>query len=416
MHGFSLRHKALACLAALCMVSSVTFVSLRTARAQVAGYFITDLGTLGGTESRAFGINNSGRVVGDSTPLGTTSRHPFIWHEGTMTDIGTLGGSQGDAIAVNGVDYAVGASQTSGDTHAYIWSAVFGKRDLGTLNGGTSVAWDANNSSKVVGTSEIDPFSLSQHAFLWSSSTGMVDLQTLAGPSGSSAAHGINEDGKVVGYSSTPTGQTHAFLYSGGSMSDLGVLGTGTVSIAYEINDEGKVIGYSTISTGGINPPFHAFLWTSGTGMSDLGTLGGNNSIAYDINSRGTVVGFAEIVGGAKRAFVHDAQNGMMDLNTLIPPGTGWVLQEARGINDSGQIVGFGISPSGQTHGYLLTIAIDEIPGGEPPPCSTQAPLPFVQPQAESLSTSAPAPTRQPLPRGRKAIVRPFNPRRVFER
>jgi len=45
----------------------------------------------------------------------------------------------------------------------------------------------------------------------------------------------------------------------------------------------------------------------------------------------------------------------MYDLNSLIDPSLGWVLQEATGINDSGQIVGYGTGPSGQTDAFLLT-------------------------------------------------------------
>jgi probable HAF family extracellular repeat protein len=48
-------------------------------------------------------------------------------------------------------------------------------------------------------------------------------------------------------------------------------------------------------------------------------------------------------------------QNGVItDLNTLIPSGTGWVLQQANGINDNGQIVGTG-TIGGQAHAFLLT-------------------------------------------------------------
>jgi probable HAF family extracellular repeat protein len=44
----------------------------------------------------------------------------------------------------------------------------------------------------------------------------------------------------------------------------------------------------------------------------------------------------------------------MMDLNDLIPGGSGWTLIEAASIDGSGQIVGFG-TINGQTHAFLLT-------------------------------------------------------------
>jgi len=46
----------------------------------------------------------------------------------------------------------------------------------------------------------------------------------------------------------------------------------------------------------------------------------------------------------------------MQDLNNLIPANVGWVLQEATGINDLGQVSGYG-TIGGQTHGFLLTPA-----------------------------------------------------------
>ena len=45
----------------------------------------------------------------------------------------------------------------------------------------------------------------------------------------------------------------------------------------------------------------------------------------------------------------------MTDLNTLINLSSGWTIKDAMAINDSGQIVGYGINPAGQTHACLLT-------------------------------------------------------------
>jgi hypothetical protein len=45
----------------------------------------------------------------------------------------------------------------------------------------------------------------------------------------------------------------------------------------------------------------------------------------------------------------------MANLNTLIPPGAPMFLIEALGINNRGQIIGYGSLPNGQILGYLLT-------------------------------------------------------------
>ncbi|NIN63844.1 MAG: HAF repeat-containing protein, partial [Anaerolineae bacterium] len=55
---------------------------------------IADLGTLGGRNSVAYGINNLGQVVGESDVVSEGS-HAFLWSEDEgMTDLGTLGGSR----------------------------------------------------------------------------------------------------------------------------------------------------------------------------------------------------------------------------------------------------------------------------------------------------------------------------------
>ena len=91
--------------------------------------------------------------------------------------------------------------------------------------------------------------------------------------------------------------------------------------------------------------------------MTSLGTLGGVNSEAFAINERGQIVGAANTAAGAVRAFLWQA-GVMIDLNTLIPDGSGWVLVSARGISEGGQIVGTG-TLNGVTRGFLLTPPID---------------------------------------------------------
>jgi probable HAF family extracellular repeat protein/autotransporter-associated beta strand protein len=60
------------------------------------------------------------------------------------------------------------------------------------------------------------------------------------------------------------------------------------------------------------------------------------------------------VAGGANHAFVSYSGGAAADLNDLIPAGSGWILNFARGINNAGQIVGFGTS-NGEQHAFLLT-------------------------------------------------------------
>ena len=135
-------------------------------------------------------------------------------------------------------------------------------------------------------------------------------------------------------------------------MHSLGTLG-GLWSEGYAINDLGQVTGTAYTEN---DSATHAFLWAGGR-MKDLGVLfkfPGATSWGMGINLHGNVVGFSDCLCQVRyHAFVY--RNGrMLDLNNLIPPGSGWALTQANGINDAGEIVGYGMI-AGQQHAFLLT-------------------------------------------------------------
>ena len=74
----------------------------------------TLLGTLGGSYSIAYGINNAGAVVGTSGDSATGYPHGFVYSGGVMSDIGTLEsyGYHTYAYAINDAGTIVGESQT----------------------------------------------------------------------------------------------------------------------------------------------------------------------------------------------------------------------------------------------------------------------------------------------------------------
>jgi probable HAF family extracellular repeat protein len=170
-------------------------------------------------------------------------------------------------------------------------------------------------------------------------SYNFIDLGTL-GVGNQSYASAINNSGKIVGwslinnYSQTP----RATLWSGTTITDLGAIGDANIlnvprsSVAIDINDLDQIVGYSDTAN---SKKTHATLW-SGFTVNDLGTLGGNFSYAYSINNSGKIVGTSEVVANT---FVRNAalwdSNGITNLSNLDN-----TLSEASAINNLGQIIG----------------------------------------------------------------------------
>ena len=367
-------------------------------------YTVTDLGPVDNPFSQATFVNDPGLVTGlDTAPDG--SQHAVLWYEGLFEDIGTpgLGGPNSGAGGVNEFGQVIGGAETSSvDPHnenfcgygtglqclAFLWQNGV-MTALPTL-GGTNAGWGGiNNRGEVAGYAEEDkvdpdcpgtvavnglgPQVLYFEPVIWGPRPGEIrKLRPLHGDS-TGVAFWINDDGEAVGMSGScantvlpgPSAAPHAVLWErDGSVHDLGNLG-GTVNtsvlgvgnVAFSINNRGQVAGVSALNG---NATFHPFLWTRETGMQDLGVLPGDLvGASLGMNNHGDLVGASisapGIAGGNPRAFLR--HNGVMsDLNALVPASSPLYLLTAFGINDSGEIAGFGVENStGDVHAFLAT-------------------------------------------------------------
>jgi probable HAF family extracellular repeat protein len=354
-------------------------------------YTVTDLGTLpGGTYTYGNWIANHDEIAGNVV-LANGTLHAVLWRNGMISDIGTPGleGQNSVSYAINDRSQVSGLAETTtldpyGEdfcgfgTHlvcrGFLWQDG-AMSELPTLGGANGEGLGINNRGEVAGYAEntvVDPTCPGPQLFQFKPVTWAKgearELPTYPGdPEG--IAIGINDNGAAVGASGTclaygvnNTGAyllpAHALLWQGGTMTDLGNLGGSGAyqgNIGFSVNSRGDVIGNSDLPG---DTTTHAFLWTKKTGMQDLGTLPGDTvSFGEDINDAGEIVGISLAYFFAPTA-AHAViwENGVpINLNSLIVPGdsAGLYLGAALAINARGEIVGWGLTSTGEVHAML---------------------------------------------------------------
>jgi probable HAF family extracellular repeat protein len=330
-------------------IAVICFALAFTSAAVAQTYTVTNIGTLGGNDSVALSINDYGEVVGFSkTADGEV--HAFRYFHDSLFDLSTLGGKESYAYIITNSGILLGDSKTpEGTLRPFMGAPNSPLLNIGDDPHLFGSARGANNVGQVVGfklvTDEHGQFH--KRAYLYTTNR-TIDLGTFGGKQSDAVA--INDAGEVVGhfYTQYHDGPRRAVLYHAGKVLEIGTFG-GVSSNGVAINRTGEVVGYSDLAGG----DQRAFVFSHGK-LKNLGTLpGGTESFAYGIDDRGRIVGASDAKDSPLRAFIY-SDGVMQDLNKLIPADSGWALTEAKAINDSGQIVGYGFF-EGERRAFLLT-------------------------------------------------------------
>lgn len=336
--------------------------SIRELRSPNSNLFLPTLG---------LGINNSGVASGkwghpftcqfcySASVTWATDGAPKILRDGTTN--GNLGYQ---ANAINDAGQAVGTSPTS----AVLWEAAGTQR---TLAGG-SEAHDVND--------HVPSVAVGMGGDAWGTWTGAGAFTPLPAPPvyasimwwHSDHDTAINDSGAVVGTRlvSIPGTTQRFFAAAMATSTSASFLFDPTDRVethAFDINNAGDIVGDRAQIAGRFgNTPYSPFLRTADGTVTILNLSGAGlgTGSARAINSAGIVAGdgypgwpdnvYDDTLPVNQRAWVW-TNGAARDLNTLLPPGSGWILIGANDINDRGEIVGTGRF-NGLSRGYVLSL------------------------------------------------------------
>ena len=299
---------------------------------------MTDIGTLGGNNSYALQINDSGEVAGWSYLADNVTYHAFTWTpSGGMVDLGTLGGCCSQANAINSAGNVAGDSIGSdGLQHPFFWSPATGMVSLGVFTGDQrNYAFGINNHNHVTGQVYYGEV---VHAFIWAPGATFTLIGQLPGAL-HSVGTAINNNDNIVGTGSLPTccSFTSTIWTLAAGMHDTGLFPGGIYTANEAINDSQQVVGWGF--TNSSESKSSAYYWTSSTGRVLLNTLGGDQTYAWGISAKGFITGHSQLPGDTATHAVlwNSYTSAPTDLGTL----PGGVNSYARGLNNALQVVGY---------------------------------------------------------------------------
>lgn len=391
------------------LISSVTIASSSLA----ANYYqVIDLGTLEGTASEGFSVNDNNNAIGVSNGEDFSS-HAFIYRDATQEtiDLGhleyervatdsdgnvtaVLESGRSSALDINNAGFAAGGStqfveigeDSDGnpisievnygvyfDTDALTVSLI---PQVDTENPTDTLAVAINEDGLITGTTKYDPPNDSdsngnpitttyERGFFYDIGTQEFTLIQAIDPEAAGqfvVMRDLNDLGIGVGISTRIENERNIAriiivdVNDPDSPEELDVFG-GFASYPWAINNSGMVVGKASLEN---SVTEQAFMFNSETkAITELGYLNDSfrASEAIDINESNQIVGRSRFQNSPAiyHAFLYE-DGAMKDLNNLIDCDSGWVLNEARAINNAVEgavITGTGVV-NGEKHGFML--------------------------------------------------------------
>ena len=339
-------------------------LTVSTALADAPHYTVTDLGA-SGKISQAEAINNRGQVVG------WQDKESFLWENGRQQIISTQPyqgahgiNEVGQVVGIPGEFHMLLSGSTLSGASAFVWDRGYldylpGFSEAYSINAQGQIAGESSDHATIWERRHVSGALNNAPNFIWQSLPAYKIKQLSGYPY--SIAYSLNSHSEVVGtmLSNLNNIPEHgrAFRYQDGKADFLPIPSHGS-STAFSINELGMIAGMFHKPSSA----WQAALWPPTGAMQTLPPLlGYATAVAHSLNETAQVVGWAakqfasDTIGPSPDARACLWQGGSVyDLNTAIPADSGWILQEARAINNKGWIVGGGML-HGKYHAFLLS-------------------------------------------------------------
>ncbi len=304
-------------------------------------------------------INDGGQIVGTTIPSPDSSKTQVLFYgSGVVSQLLVAGATSMTVTGINDDGSVIGDAMVNGAIHPYM-----------ATNGDTVDLFDQLGSATLTGINlqgQIVGDTANGESFLYSQGK----MTAIMKPNSGTDVTGINNKDQIVGSELTGvtaasqcggTGGDRAMIFgTSGSAQNLGLPYGCASSTAVAINNAGMVLGQSGTVTDN-----RAFIYNMLTGQTTvLPTLGGTMNNVNAMNKEGEVVGTANLCTDPRQKCYNQFvatlyENGILyNLNSFLPPDSGWTLTSALGINDTGQIIAEGFF-NGKPAGMLLTLADD---------------------------------------------------------